>query len=173
MQPLIHIGFPGDIVAWQQIGFFAVLHVAGRVDGTQARHAFLLVERFGSIGDHHVSFFVQQLLKDGLVVMKGQRRLWQMSASEGFIGATGRFDQTHRGLVDLLDSLIQGLIGAADQRDFAIDVQRVAEKRFFLAFQAHRDATHTDVAFTGHHVRHQVFPRRGHPLHVHPQALGQ
>ncbi|MCY1430679.1 hypothetical protein D9M71_466300 [compost metagenome] len=92
---------------------------------------------------------------------------------ERFVGAAGGFDQANRGSVDLFDSLVQRLVFATHQRDFAVDVQDVAEEGFFLPFQGDRDAAHGDVALAGEHVGHQGFPGGGHPLDLDAKAVGQ
>ncbi|MNU87184.1 hypothetical protein D3C71_769650 [compost metagenome] len=92
---------------------------------------------------------------------------------EGFVGTAGGFDQANRWLVDLFDGLVQRLVFAAHQRDFAVDVQDAAEEGFFLPFQGDRDAAHGDVALAGEHVGHQGFPGGGHPLDLDAKAVGQ
>ena len=173
MQPLVDVEFPADVVARQQVGFFAVLHVLARVDGAQAGFEFLLIEGFGGVGDHHVGLVVEQLFEDGHVVVQRQLRLGQEGVDEGFVGAAGGFDQAHVWLVDLVDGLVFGLVGATHQRDLAVDVEGVAEEGFFLAFEGHRNAADADVAFAGLHVRHQGFPGGLHPFDLDPEAVGQ
>ncbi len=44
VQPLIDVQLPGDVVAGQQVGFFAVLQVVRGVDGAQAGFELLFIK---------------------------------------------------------------------------------------------------------------------------------
>ena len=105
--------------------------------------------------------------------MQANLRLAQVRTGKHFIGATGGFDHSHLGLVDLFHRLVALHIGAAHQWDLAIDPERLAEEGFFLTFQRHGNTAHGDVAALGQKVRHQGFPGGGHPVDFGVEALGQ
>ncbi len=63
--------------------------------------------------------------------MQANLRLAQVRTGKHFIGATGGFDHSHLGLVDLFHRLVALHIGAAHQWDLAIDPRDWLKKAFF------------------------------------------
>ena len=105
--------------------------------------------------------------------MQANLRFGQVGAGKHFVSAACRLDHSHLGLIDLFDCLVALHVGAAHQRDLAVDSEGLAEEGLFLALQRHGNTAHGDVATLGKEVRHQGFPGRRHPVDLGVEALGQ